>query len=116
MSGMDPRHAILFEPVQVGPKTLPNRFYQVPHATGFGAVKPRTHAAFRGIKAEGGWGGVCTDYAPVSPDADETWAVASDTCLDEAAPLPGPPRGVVPKGPCLAQEGRDVDVVVADLQ
>ena len=38
---MDPRHAILFEPVQVGPKTLPNRFYQVPHATGFGAVKPR---------------------------------------------------------------------------
>jgi len=82
---MDPRHAILFEPVQVGPKTLPNRFYQVPHATGFGAVKPRTHAAFRGIKAEGGWGGVCTDYAPVSPDADETFAVASDIWLDEDA-------------------------------
>ncbi len=75
---MDPRHAILFEPVRVGPKTLPNRFYQVPHATGFGAIKPRTHAAFRGIKAEGGWGGVCTDYAPVSPDADETFAIASD--------------------------------------
>ena len=48
---MDPRHAILFEPVRVGPKTLPNRFYQVPHATGFGAIKPRTHAAFRAIKA-----------------------------------------------------------------
>ena len=74
----DPRHAILFEPVQVGPKTLPNRFYQVPHASGFGSGKPRTHAAFRGIKAEGGWGGVCTDYAPVSPDSDETFAVASD--------------------------------------
>ena len=82
---MDPRHAILFEPVRIGPKTLPNRFYQVPHATGFGAVKPRTHAAFRGIKAEGGWGGVCTDYAPVSPDSDETWAVASDIWADEDA-------------------------------
>ena len=63
---MDPRHAILFEPVQIGPKTLPNRFYQVPHASGFGGRKPRTHAAFRGIKAEGGWGGVNVDYAPVS--------------------------------------------------
>jgi len=82
---VDPRHAILFEPVQIGPKTLPNRFYQVPHASGFGAVKPRTHAAFRGIKAEGGWGGVCTDYAPVSPDADETWAVASDVWDDDDA-------------------------------
>ena len=39
---MDPRHAVLFEPVQIGPKTLPNRFYQVPHASGFGASRPRT--------------------------------------------------------------------------
>jgi dimethylamine/trimethylamine dehydrogenase len=79
----DPRHAVLFEPVVVGPKTLPNRFYQVPHASGFGSSKPRTHAAFRAVKAEGGWGGVCTDYAPVSPDSDETYAVASD-CWDAA--------------------------------
>jgi dimethylamine/trimethylamine dehydrogenase len=75
---MDPRHAILFEPVTIGPKILPNRFYQVPHASGFGSAKPRTHAAFRAIKAEGGWGGVCTDYAPVSPDSDETPSIASD--------------------------------------
>ncbi len=75
---MDPRHAVLFEPVRIGPRTLPNRFYQVPHASGFGSVKPRTQAAFRAIKAEGGWGGVCTDYAPVSADSDETFAVASD--------------------------------------
>lgn len=81
MERMDPRHAILFEPVTVGPKVLPNRFYQVPHASGFGSSKPRTHAAFRAVKAEGGWGGVCTDYAPVSPDSDETHAVASD-CWD----------------------------------
>ena len=32
---------------------------------GSGPRRPRTQAAFRAIKAEGGWGGVCTDYAPV---------------------------------------------------
>ena len=30
----DPRFDILFEPVPIGPVTAPNRFYQVPHATG----------------------------------------------------------------------------------
>ncbi len=74
---MDPRHAILFEPVSIGPKTLPNRFYQVPHASGFGSAKPLTQAAFRGIKAEGGWGGVCVEYSPVSADADEDPHVAA---------------------------------------
>jgi len=75
---VDARHAVLFEPVAIGPKTLPNRFYQVPHASGFGSAMPRTQAAFRGIKAEGGWGGVCVEYAPVSADADETPAIAAD--------------------------------------
>ena len=74
---LDPRHAILFEPVQIGPKTLPNRFYQVPHASGFGVRLPRTQAAFRGIKAEGGWGGVCVEYGPVSVDADEAPHIAA---------------------------------------
>ena len=74
---MDPRHAVLFEPIQLGPKTLPNRFYQVPHASGFGVAQPLTQAGFRGIKAEGGWGGVCVEYAPVSRDSDETPAVAA---------------------------------------
>ena len=80
---VDARHAILFEPVVIGPKTLPNRFYQVPHASGFGSVQPRTQAAFRAVKAEGGWGGVCVEYAPVAADADETPAVAADI-WDEA--------------------------------
>lgn len=74
---MDPRHAILFEPVAIGPKTLPNRFYQVPHATGFGSAKPLTQAAYRGMRAEGGWGGVCVEYSPVSADADEEPHVAA---------------------------------------
>ncbi len=80
---MDPRHAILFEPVRIGPKTLPNRFYQVPHASGFGSHQPRAQAAFRGVRAEGGWGGVCVEYAPVSHDSDETPEVGA-TLWDDA--------------------------------
>jgi dimethylamine/trimethylamine dehydrogenase len=82
---MDPRHAILFEPVQVGPKTLPNRFYQVPHASGFGSDRPLAQAAFRAVKAEGGWGGVCVEYAPVSRDADEVPAVGANLWDDRDA-------------------------------
>src|SRR5262249_47307544 len=82
---MDARHAILFESVTVGPKTLPTRFYQVPHASGFGSAKPRTQAAFRAVKAEGGWGGVCVEYAPISQDSDETPPVAADIWDDRDA-------------------------------
>jgi dimethylamine/trimethylamine dehydrogenase len=72
----DPRHDILFEPVQIGPKILRNRFYAVPHCTGFGAEKPRSQARFRGMKAEGGWAAVCTEEALVSEDSD-FWPVVS---------------------------------------
>jgi len=68
----DPRHDVLFEPVRIGPKTLRNRFYQVPHCTGFGTEKPGSQARHRGVKAEGGWAAVCTEYAPVSRDSDES--------------------------------------------
>jgi 2,4-dienoyl-CoA reductase-like NADH-dependent reductase (Old Yellow Enzyme family) len=68
----DPRFDVLFEPLRIGPVTLPNRFYQVPHCTGFGVEKPWTQAAHRAVKAEGGWGGVCTEYCAVSRDSDET--------------------------------------------
>ena len=50
----DARYDVLFEPVQIGPVTAPNRFYQVPHCTGMGYSRPRSLAAMRGIKAEGG--------------------------------------------------------------
>jgi dimethylamine/trimethylamine dehydrogenase len=72
VSSRDPRHDVLFEPVRIGPKTLRNRFYQVPHCTGFGVEKPWSQAAHRAVKAEGGWAAVCTEYCTVSPDADET--------------------------------------------
>ncbi len=69
---MDPRHAVLFEPVKIGPHTAPNRFYQTPHATGFGWQRPQSGAALRGIKAEGGWGVVCTEYCSIHPSSDDS--------------------------------------------
>lgn len=71
MSARHPRHDVLFEPVRVGPKTLRNRFYQVPHCTGFGVEKPWTQARHRALKAEGGWASVCTEYCAISPESDE---------------------------------------------
>lgn len=72
MPSMDPRHAILFEPVRIGPVTAPNRFYQTPHATGFGWQRPQSGAALRGVKAEGGWGVVCTEYCSIHPTSDDS--------------------------------------------
>jgi len=81
----DPRHDILFEPVRIGPKTLRNRFYQTPHCTGFGVAKPRTQAAFRGMKAEGGWAAVNTEYCSISPESDDSPYVSARLWDDEDA-------------------------------
>ena len=69
---MDPSHAILFEPVKIGPVTAPNRFYQTPHATGFGWQRPQSGAALREVRAEGGWGVVCTEYCSIHPSSDDS--------------------------------------------
>ena len=50
----DPRYDILFEPIEVGPKTMRNRFYKTPHCTTFGCDWPATQAHFRAMAAEGG--------------------------------------------------------------
>ncbi len=71
MSGSG-RYDVLFEEVRIGPVTAPNRFYQVPHCTGMGFERPRTLAAMRGTKAEGGWGVVCTEYCSIHPSSDDT--------------------------------------------
>ena len=65
------RYDVLFEPVRIGPVTAKNRFYQVPHCTGMGHALPRTLAAMRGMKAEGGWGVVCTEYCSIHPTSDD---------------------------------------------
>ncbi len=85
---MDPRHAILFEPVKIGPVTAPNRFYQTPHATGFGWQRPQSGAALRGVKAEGGWGVVCTEYCSIHPSSDDSpYAFLTLWDDDDIAPL-----------------------------
>ncbi len=67
----DPRFDVLFEPVRIGPVTAPNRFFQVPHCTGMGYRRPRSVAALREMKAEGGWGTVCTEYCSIHPSSDD---------------------------------------------
>jgi dimethylamine/trimethylamine dehydrogenase len=66
----DARYDILFEPVQLGPVTARNRFFQVPHCNGMGHRDPTAHAVMRGVKAEGGWAVVCTEEVDFHPDSD----------------------------------------------
>ncbi|MCH7882711.1 MAG: phosphomethylpyrimidine synthase ThiC, partial [Proteobacteria bacterium] len=68
----DPKYDILFEPLQIGPVTTKNRFYQVPHCNTLGHGRPRAEAANRRVKAEGGWGVVCTQEVEIHPSAEVT--------------------------------------------
>jgi dimethylamine/trimethylamine dehydrogenase len=67
---MNNPYDILFETVRIGPKVAPNRFYQVPHCNGFGHRMPQGMAAMRGMKAEGGWGVVCTEEVEIHHTSD----------------------------------------------
>jgi dimethylamine/trimethylamine dehydrogenase len=67
---MNHPYDILFEPVRIGPVTAPNRFYQVPHCNGFGYRMPQALARMREIKAEGGWGVVCTEEVEIHHSSD----------------------------------------------
>ncbi|MCP4334276.1 MAG: NADH:flavin oxidoreductase [Gammaproteobacteria bacterium] len=68
----DPRYDILFEPVQIGPVTARNRFYQAPHCNGMGRTFPSSMAAMRGVKAEGGWAVISTEQVDIHPTSDIT--------------------------------------------
>ena len=67
---MSSPYDILFETVRIGPVIAPNRFYQVPHCNGFGHRMPQGLAAMRGMKAEGGWGVVCTEETEIHHSSD----------------------------------------------
>src|SRR5919106_847927 len=73
----DPKHDVLFEPIQIGPKTMKNRFYQIPHCNGFGSEKPMSQAHFRAMKAEGGYAACCTEYCSIHPESDDTHRVSA---------------------------------------
>jgi dimethylamine/trimethylamine dehydrogenase len=66
----DAKYDILFEPIRIGPKMLRNRFWQVPHCNGAGSDRPGFQAAFRAMKAEGGWSAVFTEVCTISADSD----------------------------------------------
>lgn len=68
----DPKHDILFEPIQLGPKTLRNRFFQTPHCNTAGSERPGMQAGLRATKAEGGWAAVCTENCSIHPESDRT--------------------------------------------
>ena len=67
---MDDRFSLLFEPVKIGPVVAPNRFFQVPHCNGMGYRMPKALAEMRRIKAEGGWGVVCTEEVEIHHSSD----------------------------------------------
>jgi dimethylamine/trimethylamine dehydrogenase len=67
----DPKYDILFQPIAIGPKTARNRFFQTSHCAGPGSERPGAQAMLRGMKAEGGWGVVFTEYCSIHPEADE---------------------------------------------
>jgi dimethylamine/trimethylamine dehydrogenase len=83
----DSRYDILFEPVRIGPLTTRNRFYQVPHCTGIGWRDPTALATLRGIKAEGGWGVVCTEMVEIHQTADVSPYVELRLWSDQDVPM-----------------------------
>ncbi len=67
----------LFQPIQIGPKTLKNRFYQVPHCIGAGTNHPGFQMAHRGVKAEGGWGAINTEQCSIHPECDDSLRITA---------------------------------------
>src|SRR6476619_5668276 len=65
-----PAHDVLFDPIEIGPKTMRNGFYQAPHCTSFGTESPGAQAHIRAMKAEGGWAAVNTEFCSVHPSSD----------------------------------------------
>lgn len=69
---LENRYAVLFEPVQIGPKVAKNRFWCTPHAIGFGSDSAASAAEYRATKADGGWGVVFTEATTITPEMDKT--------------------------------------------
>ncbi len=71
------KYDILFEPIKIGPKTMKNRFHQSPHCIGAGSDKPGFQMAHRGVKAEGGWAAINTEYCSIHPESDDTMRISA---------------------------------------
>ena len=84
---LDERYRILFEPLKIGPVTAPNRFYQVPHCNGMGYRDVSGMVALRAIKAEGGWGSVCTEQVEIHYTSEITPFIELRIWDDRDVPL-----------------------------
>jgi dimethylamine/trimethylamine dehydrogenase len=82
----DARYDILFEPLQIGPVTARNRFFQVPHCNGMGHRDPSAIAEVRAVKAEGGWAVVCTEETEIHHSSDFTPAIEGRLWDDDDIP------------------------------
>ncbi len=91
MSSRDPRYDILFEPVQIGPVMMKNRFYVAPHADSFGMSKIDEMIAYRRARAEGGWGAVCTGETMIHETSDHApficTRISSDSFIEPLSRL-----------------------------
>ncbi len=77
VAGRPSRYDVLFDRIRIGPKVMKNRFYQTPHCTGLGTQRPGAQARLRGVKAEGGWAVVNTEYCSIHPECDDSpWVPA----------------------------------------
>lgn len=83
MPQRDPRYDILFEPVEIGPVTLKNRFYVAPHADSIGMNKIDDMIAYRRARAEGGWGAVCIGETMIHTTSDHAPFVSTRISSDE---------------------------------
>lgn len=81
MSGRVQKYDVLFEPIRLGPKVLKNRFVAVPQCNGAGSDRPGLQAAHRAVKAEGGWGAICTEACSIAPEVDVTGYAGTLACL-----------------------------------
>ncbi|GIK76367.1 MAG: NADH:flavin oxidoreductase [Actinomycetes bacterium] len=66
------RFDVLLEPIEIGPLTARNRFFQVPHCNGMGYRDVSAHAEMRAVKAEGGWAVICTEQAEIHHSSEIT--------------------------------------------
>ncbi|MBX2823137.1 MAG: FAD-dependent oxidoreductase [Gammaproteobacteria bacterium] len=98
----DTRYDILFEPIDIGPVTAKNRFYQVPHCNGGGYRDPSAVAEMRRIKAEGGWGVVFTEQVELHHTSEITPFIELRLWDDEDVPMLARMADAIHSGEALA--------------
>lgn len=74
----------LFEPIDIGPITIPNRVYQPPHGNAYGMGDRQTY--FRAEKANGGFGLIVHEYSQIHESSDSTPVDTGYLHEDEAIP------------------------------